>query len=188
MADWEELERQCRECTRCALAEGRTNCVFGTGSRTASLMFVGEAPGAREDETGIPFVGAAGKLLDLYLGAVGIARDDVYIANILKCRPPQNRDPLGVEQDACIGYLRRQVALIRPKIIVCLGRIAAMGVIKDDFRITREHGQWFTLNGRMYMATFHPSALLRDPSKRPEAFMDLRALRKEIREICTRTY
>ncbi len=176
MADWEELERECRACTRCALAEGRTNCVFGTGSRTASLMFVGEAPGAREDETGIPFVGAAGKLLDLYLGAVGIAREDVYIANILKCRPPQNRDPLPEEQDACIGYLREQVRLIRPRLIVCLGRIAAMRLIKPDFRITREHGVFFKKNDFTLCAVYHPAALLRDPAKKEDMYTDMKAI------------
>ena len=184
---WQELEARCMSCQGCGLAETRTNVVFGVGNRQSDVLFIGEGPGEQEDLQGEPFVGPAGKLLDVMLSVIDLDRTRVYIANIVKCRPPRNRDPLNTEQDACIGYLRAQTALIRPKIIVCLGRIAAMGVIKDDFRITREHGQWFTLNGRMYMATFHPSALLRDPSRRPEAFMDLRALRKEIREICTRT-
>lgn len=150
--------------------------MFGTGSHSARLMFVGEAPGAREDETGIPFVGAAGKLLDRYLGAVGIDRESVYIANILKCRPPANRDPLPAEQDACIGFLREQLQLIRPKIIVCLGRIAAMRLIKPDFRITREHGVFFQKNGFTMCAVYHPAALLRDPGKKEDMYMDMKAI------------
>lgn len=176
MHNWEELEKECQSCTRCALSASRTNCVFGTGSRTADLMFVGEAPGAKEDETGIPFVGAAGKLLDKYLEAVGIRREQVYIANILKCRPPDNRDPLPEEQDACIGYLREQVRLIRPKIIVCLGRISAMRLIKPDFRITKEHGVFVEKNGYVMTAVFHPAALLRDPSKKEAMYTDMKAI------------
>lgn len=176
MRNWEELEAACRACTQCALSASRTNCVFGIGSREARLMFVGEAPGAREDETGIPFVGAAGKLLDKYLGAVGIDRDSVYIANILKCRPPANRDPLPAEQDACIGFLREQVQLIRPKVIVCLGRIAAMRLIKPDFKITREHGVFFKKNGYAMCAVYHPAALLRDPGKKEDMYMDMKAI------------
>ena len=143
MADrWEELEKRCQNCRECSLCETRTNVVFGDGSRTAEIMFVGEGPGAHEDEQGVPFVGKAGQLLDDMLAIIGLDRTMVYIANIVKCRPPQNRDPLGVEQDACIGYLREQVTLLRPKLIVCLGRIAAMRLIREDFKITREHGQW----------------------------------------------
>jgi DNA polymerase len=139
-------------------------------------MFVGEAPGAREDESGIPFVGAAGKLLDKYLASVGIVREDVYIANILKCRPPENRDPLPAEQDACIGYLREQVKLIRPKIIVCLGRISAMRLIKPDFKITQEHGKFFRKNDYTMCAVFHPAALLRDPGKKEAMYSDMKAI------------
>lgn len=174
--NWEELETACRSCTRCALHTSRTNCVFGTGSQNADLMFVGEAPGAREDESGIPFVGAAGKLLDKYLAAVGICREEVYIANILKCRPPDNRDPLPTEQDACIEYLREQVKLIRPKVIVCLGRIAAMRLIKPDFKITREHGVFFRKNDFTLCAVYHPAALLRDPGKKEDMYMDMKAI------------
>lgn len=178
-----ELEEKCRACRGCSLAETRTNCVFGVGDRDARLMFVGEAPGEQEDLQGIPFVGRAGQLLDRYLFAVDIKREDVYIANILKCRPPHNRDPLGTEQDACIGYLRNQVALVKPKIIVCLGRIAAKRLIDADYRITRQHGQWVERNGVWMTAIYHPSALLRDVSKRPETFDDLLAIRAKIREI-----
>ncbi len=186
--NWEALRRACAGCQSCPLGETRTKLVFGDGNPDSEIMLIGEGPGEQEDLQGLPFVGPAGKLLDSMLQMIDLDRSKVYIANIVKCRPPRNRDPQPTEQQACRSWLDRQIELVDPKIIVCLGRIAAMGVIKDDFRITREHGQWFTLNGRMYMATFHPSALLRDPSKRPEAFMDLRALRKEIREICTRTY
>ena len=180
---WNQLEERCRDCQGCPLGKTRTNLVFGVGNREADLMFVGEAPGQAEDEQGIPFVGAAGKLLDRYLYAVGIPRESVYIANILKCRPPMNRDPLPEEEDACIGYLREQVRLIQPKIIVCLGRIAAKKLIDPDFRITRQHGQWFRRGDFWMMATFHPSALLRDVSKRPEAFDDLMALRAKMKEL-----
>ncbi len=182
METWESLEERCRACTRCALSQSRTNCVFGTGSRTAKLMFVGEAPGQKEDEQGIPFVGAAGKLLDKYLESVGIAREEVYIANILKCRPPENRDPLPEEQDACIEYLREQVRLISPKIIVCLGRISAMRLIKPDFKITKEHGVFVTKNGFTMTAVFHPAALLRDPSKKEAMYTDMKAIAAFLRE------
>ena len=189
MADrWEELEKRCQDCRECSLCETRTNVVFGDGSRTAEILFVGEGPGAHEDEQGAPFVGKAGQLLDDMLAIIGLDRTMVYIANIVKCRPPQNRDPLGVEQDACIGYLRNQVALIRPKIIVCLGRIAAMRLIKPDYKITKEHGQWVEKSGVWMTALYHPAAILRDPSKRPDTFVDLKELEKKIREVCTHTY
>ncbi len=176
METWESLEARCRACTRCALAKSRTNCVFGTGSKTAQLMFVGEAPGQKEDESGIPFVGAAGKLLDKYLEAVGIEREQVYIANILKCRPPENRDPLPEEQDACIEYLREQVRLISPKIIVCLGRISAMRLIKPDYKITKEHGTFVHKNGFTLTAVYHPAALLRDPGKKEAMYTDMKTI------------
>ncbi len=177
MKEWEDLEERCRSCTRCALSEGRTNCVFGTGNRDADLLFVGEAPGAKEDASGIPFVGAAGKLLDKYLEAVGISREQVYIANILKCRPPDNRDPLPEEQEACIGYLREQVRLIRPKLIVCLGRIAAMRLISPDYKITKEHGTFVKKNEYTLTAVFHPAALLRDPGKKEAMYSDMKAIK-----------
>ena len=135
-----------------------------------------------------PIPGTAGQLLDDMLTMIDLRRDKVFIGNMVKCRPPGNRDPLNIEQEACIGYLRNQVALIRPKIIVCLGRIAAMRLMKDDFKITREHGQWMEKVGVWMMAMFHPSALLRDPSKRPESFVDLKTLQAKIREVCTHTY
>ena len=187
--DWNALEQTCMGCQRCALADGRHNVVFGVGSRDAEVLFVGEGPGENEDLQGEPFVGRAGKLLDDMLELIDLDRKkNVYIANIVKCRPPHNRDPLNTEQDACIGYLRNQVALIRPKIIVCLGRIAAMRLIREDYRITREHGQWVEKAGVAMTALYHPAAILRDPSKRPETFDDLKSLQAKIRQVCSRTY
>ena len=184
MLTWEQLEQSCLSCTGCGLCETRHNVVFGVGQRGTDILFVGEGPGEQEDLQGEPFVGPAGKLLDDMLSILDLDRStNCYIANIVKCRPPRNRDPLETEQEACIGYLRNQVALIQPKIIVCLGRIAAKKLIDPDFRITRQHGQWFRRGDFWMMATFHPSALLRDLSKRPEAFDDLMALRTKMREL-----
>ena len=187
--DWEQLEQACRSCQRCALADGRHNVVFGMGPRDAEVMCIGEGPGENEDLQGEPFVGRGGKLLDDMLELIDLDRSrNVYIANIVKCRPPQNRDPLNTEQDACIGYLRNQVALIRPKIIVCLGRVAAMRLIREDFKISREHGQWTEKSGVWMTALYHPAAILRDPSKRPVTFDDLKSLQSKIRQVCSRTY
>ena len=183
MLDWTELEKTCYGCTKCGLCENRNNVVFGVGPRDADVMFIGEGPGEQEDLKGEPFVGAAGMLLDDMLSIIDLSRENCYIANIVKCRPPRNRDPLETEQDACIGYLRNQVALIQPKIIVCLGRISAMRIIRPDFRITREHGTWTEKNGVWMSAIYHPSALLRDLTKRPETFDDLLALREKIKEV-----
>ncbi len=181
--DLELLHKTCAECTACPLAATRTNCVFGTGSPTADLMFVGEAPGEQEDLSGIPFVGRAGQLLDKFLAAVDIPREEVYIANILKCRPPQNRDPLPAEEDACIGYLREQVRLIRPKVIVCLGRVSAMRLIKPDFRITKEHGEWFEKGDFLMTAVYHPAYLLRDPRKKEDMLTDMKRIRAKLDEL-----
>ena len=183
MLDWESLKRQCANCTACGLCQTRKNVVFGVGPRTADVMFIGEGPGEQEDLQGEPFVGPAGKLLDDMLSIIDLSRENCYIANIVKCRPPRNRDPLETEQDACIDYLRNQVALIKPKIIVCLGRVAAKRLINPDFRITREHGTWVQKNGVWMSAMYHPSALLRDVSKRPETFDDLLSLRAKIQEV-----
>lgn len=187
MSSWEELRAVCGACRNCSLCEQRNHVVFGAGSEQAEVMFIGEGPGENEDLQGEPFVGAAGHLLDDMLEIIGLERAQVYITNIVKCRPPHNRDPLNVEQEACIGYLRRQVALLRPKIIVCLGRIAAMRLIRPDFKITREHGQWTEKGGVQMMAIYHPSALLRDPDKRPETFEDLKELQRMIKSVCTHT-
>ena len=184
MYDWNGLKAVCSDCTKCGLCETRNNVVFGTGREDADILFVGEGPGEQEDLKGEPFVGPAGNLLDDMLSIIDLdRRSNCYIANIVKCRPPRNRDPLETEQDACIGYLRNQVALIKPKIIVCLGRIAAKRLIDPDYRITRQHGQWVEKNGIWMTAIYHPSALLRDVGKRPETFDDLISLRDKIREL-----
>ncbi|SMC57747.1 uracil-DNA glycosylase [Papillibacter cinnamivorans] len=187
MLNWDELYKQCMECRNCPLHETRTHVVFGVGARDAEVLFIGEGPGEQEDLRGEPFVGRAGKLLDDMLAIIGLNRDNIYIANIVKCRPPGNRDPLFVEQEACIGWLRNQAVLIKPKIIVCLGRIAAMQIIKPDFKITREHGVWFERGNYKLMALYHPAALLRDPHRRPETFEDLKRLEAMIKETCSRT-
>ncbi len=178
--DWETLEKQCAACSRCGLRRTRTNLVFGDGNRKADIMFVGEGPGEQEDLQGIPFVGPAGKLLDDMLSIIDLDRTSCYIANVVKCRPPRNRDPEAEEQDACFHFLREQIELVHPKIIVCLGRIAAMRLIRPDFRITREHGMWFQGGEVWLTAIYHPSALLRDPSKRPETFDDLLEIRDRL--------
>ena len=183
MDSWEALKAECSSCRACPLCEGRHHLVFGVGNEQADLMFIGEGPGEQEDLQGVPFVGPAGKLLDSMLEMIDLDRSKIYIANMVKCRPPHNRDPQSSEMDACRPWLQRQIALVNPKLIVCLGRISAMALIRQDFRITREHGQWFDVDGRRILATFHPSALLRDPSRRPDAFMDLREIRKEYRAL-----
>ena len=183
MMDWDALEKTCKTCTRCGLCETRKNVVFGVGPKTADVMFVGEGPGEQEDLQGEPFVGAAGHLLDDMLSIIDLSRENCYIGNIVKCRPPRNRDPLETEQDACIDFLNEQIALIQPKIIVCLGRVSAMRLIRPDYRITREHGQWVQQNGIWMTAIYHPSALLRDVTKRPETFRDLISIRSKIQEI-----
>ena len=176
----DEIRKECEGCRKCSLAETRTNIVFGVGNPHADVMFVGEAPGEKEDLSGIPFVGAAGKLFDKYLVAVGIPREEVYIANMLKCRPPKNRDPKPEEQDLCIEYLREQVRAVSPKLIVCLGRISAMRLIKPDFRITAEHGIWFERGAFSICAVYHPSALLRDPRKKDDMLADMMDIKRRL--------
>ena len=180
MEGWEDLEQKCLNCTGCGLCETRHNVVFGVGRENADVMFVGEGPGEQEDLQGEPFVGPAGKLLDDMLSIIDLDRSKIYIANIVKCRPPRNRDPLEEEQLACLDYLRQQVAMVKPKFIVCLGRIAATRLIRPDFRITREHGTWTERNGVLFTAIYHPSALLRDVFKRPETFDDLLSIRDKL--------
>lgn len=187
MLSWDELEKKCIRCTACVLHESRKNVVFGVGNRESEVLFVGEGPGEQEDIQGEPFVGRAGKLLDDMLAIIGLDRSKIYIANMVKCRPPGNRDPLNIEQDACIGYLRNQVSLINPKIIVCLGRVAAVRLIQDDFKITRDHGEWFERGRFLMMGMYHPAYLLRDPRRKPEAFEDLKKLEAKIKEICVGT-
>ncbi|HBC27300.1 MAG TPA: uracil-DNA glycosylase [Ruminococcaceae bacterium] len=181
---WEELTSACSTCRKCDLCETRTNVVFGVGNREADLMLIGEGPGENEDLQGEPFVGLGGKLLDKMLAAVDLNRhSNVYIANIVKCRPPRNRDPEPQEQEACLDWLRAQVSLVHPKIIVCLGRIAAMKLIKPDMKITKEHGIFFEKGGILMMATLHPAALLRNPGNKPAAFEDFLKLRKKLDEL-----
>ena len=186
--DLEMLKKDCLSCRGCALCETRRNVVFGVGKPDAEVMFIGEGPGEQEDKLGEPFVGRAGQLLDDMLEMIDLDRSKVYIANMVKCRPPKNRDPLNIEQEACAHWLKKQIELVNPRIIVCLGRISALKFIKEDFKITREHGQWFIKDGVMIMAMYHPAALLRDTSKRPETFVDLVKLRQAIRDYCTDTY
>lgn len=182
-----ELKKDCLLCTRCPLCETRRHVVFGVGPENAEVMFIGEGPGENEDIQGEPFVGAAGKFLDDMLSIVGLSRKNCYIANIVKCRPPRNRDPLNSEQESCIDWLYEQIAFIQPKLIVCLGRISAMQFIRPDFKITREHGTWHHINGTYRMAIYHPSALLRDPARRPETFRDLKSLQAMVKKYCPNT-
>ena len=187
-AEWEQLETACKGCTACGLSATRHNVVFGVGNPEAEVLFIGEGPGENEDLQGQPFVGRGGQLLDKMLASVGLSREkNIYIANIVKCRPPQNRDPLPDEQEACIGWLRQQVSLIRPRIIVCLGRVAACRIISPDFKVTRQHGEFFEKNGVWMMGTLHPAALLRNPSQKPDGFADFLKLRNKIGEVCTHT-
>lgn len=187
--DFETLKQECLSCRKCGLCETRKNVVFGTGVSSAEVMFIGEGPGQNEDEQGLPFVGRSGKLLDQYLEAVDLYRDkNIFIANIVKCRPPENRDPLAEEWDACLPWLREQFRIIRPKIVICLGRIAAQRLIRPDLSVMKEHGQFFEKNGVLFMATLHPAALLRNPRNKPLAFEDFVALREKIQEVCDHTY
>ena len=187
--DWETLKTDCLACQRCPLHTTRHNVVFGQGVENAEVLFVGEGPGQSEDEQGLPFVGRSGQLLDKYLYAIGLDRHtNAYIGNIVKCRPPQNRDPLPEESQACMPWLQEQIRLIGPRIIVCLGRVAAKQLIDPGFAITKDHGRFFEREGRLLMATYHPAALLRNPAAKPEAFGDFVALRAKIREVCTHTY
>jgi len=186
--DWDTLYESCISCKKCRLSETRTNVVFGVGRRDAEVVFIGEGPGQNEDLKGEPFVGRAGQLLDDMLAMIDLTRADIFIANIVKCRPPGNRDPLADEQAACTPWLEQQLAILKPKIIVSLGRISAMYMISSEFKISRDHGKWFDKDGVQMMALFHPAALLRDPRRRPETFVDLKSLQQKIREICTNTY
>ena len=185
---WTKLKQACAQCRRCGLGETRHHLVFGDGAEDARIMLIGEGPGEQEDLQGLPFVGPAGKLLDDMLEMIYLDRTKVYIANIVKCRPPHNRDPQFVEQKCCSEWLRRQIALVDPAIIVCLGRIAAQRMIRADFSVTKEHGTFIEKNGILFMGTFHPAALLRQPQNKPEAFGDFVALRDKIHEVCEHTY
>ena len=182
--DFSTLKSDCMLCKKCGLCTTRTNVVFGVGNPHADILFVGEGPGENEDLQGEPFVGKAGQLLDKYLEVIGLSRDkNIYIANIVKCRPPQNRDPKPEEQETCIEWLRAQTRLIKPKIIVCLGRIAAQKLIGEDFKVTRQHGEFIQKGNILFMGTFHPAALLRNPLNKPDALSDFQALREKIKEL-----
>ena len=183
MKTWEELYDECASCEKCELYKTRTNCVFGIGDKNADILFVGEAPGEKEDLSGTPFVGRAGQLLDKFLFAVDIPRESVYIANILKCRPPKNRDPKPDEEDACMDYLREQVRLIKPKMIICLGRISAQRLISPTYRITKEHGQWVQKGDFLMTAVYHPALLLRDPRKKEEMLEDMKQIKAKLDEM-----
>lgn len=188
-SNWQELKDACMGCQNCPLGATRTNLVFGTGNENAEVLFVGEGPGENEDLQGEPFVGRGGKLLDKYLEAIDLSRDkNIYIANMVKCRPPHNRDPKPEEQEECIKWLREQFRLLRPKIIVCLGRISAQKLISPDFKVTKQHGEFFEKGGVLMMGTFHPAALLRNPNQKPAALEDFIKLRSKIEEICDHTY
>ena len=170
---WEELEKSIENCQKCKLCKTRQNIVFGTGNKNADIMFIGEGPGADEDRLGEPFVGRAGKLMDLAFEIVEIKREDVYIANIVKCRPPQNRNPEDDEAKACMDYLRNQVILLKPKIIVLLGSVALKNILGKEYGITQARGKWIEKKGIMYMSTWHPAALLRDENKKADFINDL---------------
>ena len=181
--DWKALREECLDCRRCGLASTRTHVVFGVGSTDAEVMLIGEGPGAEEDKQGLPFVGAAGKLLDQMLDTIGLTREQVYISNIVKCRPPANRVPKPDEVAACIGYLEKQIEMVNPKIIVLLGATALNNWFSKDMRITKVRGQWFEKQGRHVIATFHPAALLRDPRKKPDSFDDFLSIKQKLSEI-----
>ena len=187
--NWEELKENCLNCRKCGLCRTRTNVVFGVGKEDAEVMFIGEGPGQQEDLKGEPFVGRSGQLLDKLMATVDLFRDrNIYIANTVKCRPPQNRDPQPAESEACMPWLREQFRLLKPKIVVCLGRIASQRMIRTDFSVTKEHGQLYEKGGILFMGTFHPAALLRSPQNKPAAFADFTALRDNIETVCKHTY
>ena len=185
----QQLRQQCLSCENCPLAKTRHNVVFGVGVENAEVVFIGEGPGENEDLQGEPFVGKGGALLDKYLTAIDLSRDkNIYITNMVKCRPPQNRDPKPEEIANCIGYLTKQLEFLKPKIVVCLGRIAAGALIEKGFKVTKQHGQWFQKDGVWMMVTYHPAALLRNPTNKPDSFEDMLALQAKIREVCEHTY
>jgi DNA polymerase len=180
---FEELEKSIIGCNKCKLANGRKNIVFGTGNKNASVMFIGEGPGADEDAQGEPFVGRAGKLMNMAFEGIGIKREAVYIANVVKCRPPQNRNPEKEEANACLDYLRNQVMLVKPKIIVLLGSVALKNILGEDYGITASRGKWIEKKGILYMPTWHPAALLRDEAKKIEFWKDLKEVKSKMEEL-----
>lgn len=177
---WEELEASIENCNKCKLCTGRKNIVFGCGNKNANIMFIGEGPGADEDIQGEPFVGKAGQLMNKAFEALDIKREEVYIANIVKCRPPKNRNPEKDEAMACMDYLRNQVMLIKPKIIVLLGSVALKNILGEEYGITSARGKWIEKKGIWYMPTFHPAALLRDESKKIDFWRDLKLVKEKM--------
>ena len=180
---WAQLLEEIGKCDKCRLCQTRSNVVPGEGSPSARLMFIGEGPGQEEDRQGRPFVGRSGELLTRMLHAIGLERSEVYICNVVKCRPPQNRNPEPDEAAACLGYLRAQVALVRPRVVVLLGKVACQYTIRDQVFITRDHGRWYEQKGVWFMPTFHPSALLRDPAKKRDAWEDFQKIRNKLNEL-----
>ena len=178
---WAQLLNEMNGCQKCRLCEQRHNVVPGEGNLQAELMFIGEGPGQEEDRQGRPFVGRSGELLTRMIQAIGMERSEVYICNVVKCRPPMNRDPQPDEAAACLGYLRAQVGLVRPKVVVLLGRIACRYTLDEEIHVTRDHGRWFERKGIWFMPTFHPSALLRDPSKKRDAWEDFQKIRARLK-------
>ena len=178
----EEVKESIKDCKKCKLCTGRKNIVFGVGNKNADIMFIGEGPGADEDAQGIPFVGKAGQLMNKAFDAVGIEREEVYIANIVKCRPPNNRDPEPDEVLSCINYLRNQVMIVKPKIIVLLGRISLQNILGKEYKITASRGKWVEKKGILYMPTWHPAALLRDETKKLDFIRDLKEVINKLEE------
>ena len=180
---WELFDRQVAECRLCPLCRQIRHKVPGQGDRNAPLMLIGEGPGQVEDEEGLAFVGPAGQLLTRMLASIGLPRDRVYICNVVKCRPPNNRVPTAEEAEACRIHLRMQTWLVRPKVIVLLGSTAARNLLDPEFRITRQRGIWMERKGVWILPTYHPSALLRDPSKKRESWEDMKSLRERLRAL-----
>ena len=181
--NWDDLEKSIVNCQNCKLCNGRTNIVFGVGNKNANIMFIGEGPGADEDRLGEPFVGRAGKLMNLAFDSIGLKRKEVYIANVVKCRPPQNRNPEADEVKACLNYLRNQVLLVKPKIIVLLGSIALQSILGKEYKITASRGNWVEQKGILYMPTWHPAALLRDENKKLDFINDLKLVLEKQKEL-----
>lgn len=180
---WDSLNAEIENCRACGLCSQIRRKVPGQGDPHAALMLIGEGPGAEEDQQGLAFVGRAGQLLTKMLSAIQMDRKDVFICNVVKCRPPQNRVPLPEEAAACLPYLRKQFLLVRPKVVVLLGATAARAVLGDSLRISRDRGQWVEKKGVFFMPTYHPAALLRDESKKRDAWHDLQAVERKLREL-----
>lgn len=180
---WQQLSEELNDCGKCRLCESRNHIVPGEGNPNARLMFIGEGPGQEEDRLGRPFVGRSGELLTRMIHAIGIERSEVYICNIVKCRPPQNRNPEPDEAEACLPFLRAQFALVRPQVVVLLGKVACRYTLHEEIFVTRDHGRWFERKGTWFMPTFHPSALLRDPAKKRDAWEDFQKIRAKLKEL-----